>query len=364
MKKLIVIFFLILFASAEWEQQDEIALPKSILVNDLYCNNKGEFFILTPASIFRLDVNTKNLVFLQEITNCKLFALGESEGYLIDFNNSLLTFSPKKGEISKLPYNFNSPRRMELVQVKDRNVVLIGEPDRLLFIDGNEIIGTLNAELEKFCAITQITSEETELPIFTLTNNKIFLWHYGNLKNTQNYRSQIIYSSSEKIIDFIAVSTNRIYILFSDSILFIDAVREIHESLPLDKIPPDSRIFLNPVSGNIIVFNSNAKTLKIFSFGKKKEAEIVKLEKNRPNPVDNYTEIEFTLNEPLDVILTIYNLIGEPVKVIARGRFKKGTHILVWHADDEKGNLVPNGVYFYRLETQKGVLIKQLIVLR
>jgi flagellar hook assembly protein FlgD len=107
------------------------------------------------------------------------------------------------------------------------------------------------------------------------------------------------------------------------------------------------------------------KTLAYFSrINKTVRGDIITLHDNKPNPVDNYTEIEFTITDKLNLSVTVYNLIGEPVKVIAKRRFPKGTHHVVWHADDEKGNLVPNGIYFYRLESKKGVAIKQLIVLR
>ncbi len=52
------------------------------------------------------------------------------------------------------------------------------------------------------------------------------------------------------------------------------------------------------------------------------------------------------------------------MKLIAKDRFLQGTHRVTWKAKDEKGNLVPNGVYFYRLESNRGVAIRQLIVLR
>jgi flagellar hook assembly protein FlgD len=114
----------------------------------------------------------------------------------------------------------------------------------------------------------------------------------------------------------------------------------------------------------LYIFDNNTKRIQVVSQSGRDSEEMIVLDKNRPNPVDNFTEISFTLSEPLYLTITIYNLIGEPVKQIVKDRYLKGSHRVVWKAVDEKGNLVPNGVYFYRLESNKGVAIRQLIVLR
>lgn len=57
-------------------------------------------------------------------------------------------------------------------------------------------------------------------------------------------------------------------------------------------------------------------------------------------------------------------MIGEPVKTITQGSYNKGRFRVRWDGKDESGRILPNGVYFYRLESKKGVTIRQLIILR
>lgn len=364
MKKFIVIFFLLLFAAADWQRQEEIKLPEGIQVNDLGVDSSGELFILTSSGLFKLNLDSKEFVLIRELKNHKLLSPTEDANYLIDFANRIMIFQQLTGDIHLLPISFGDVQQLSVVKLEKKNIIVASETNRLLFTDGNEIIGTINLPSERFCIPQIVDRIDSEIPIFTLSNNQIYRWYGGNPENPLNYRNQILYSSSGKIIDFTVAPTGKLYILFADSIVTIDDKGKYIAKESIENIPSGSRILANPAKNSILVYNPRENVVEIFSLLKKEKTEILTLQKNRPNPVDNYTEIEFALSEPLDLTLTIYNLIGEPVKVIARGRFNEGTHIIPWHADDEQGNLVPCGVYFYRLETKKGVLIKQLVVLR
>lgn len=88
------------------------------------------------------------------------------------------------------------------------------------------------------------------------------------------------------------------------------------------------------------------------------------LHQNYPNPFNPSTMIEFELNNSGPVSLAVYNLLGQKVRVLVSGNRSAGTHRVLWDGDDEHGNLVASGVYFYRLEfggtskTEKMVLIR------
>jgi hypothetical protein len=218
---------------------------------------------------------------------------------------------------------------------------------------------------ERFSTIPSADYSDKETPLYTLANNQIFIWTGGTFRNSESYRKKMIYSASYKILDFAANRNGTLFVLFSDSVIVLESNGEYKTNVDIDKIPGDSRILTNPANNSIAVFIPSEKKLMILSATDKgTSSDIITLNNNQPNPVDAYTEIEFSINQPLDLTITVYNLIGEPVKVVAQGRYTRGTHRVVWHADDSEGNLVPNGIYFYRLESSKGVAIRQLIVLR
>lgn len=351
-----------MIAFAEWQQREELTLPKGIQITDVKVDIDGSVWILTKSSISQVDFAKKSLNLFSEIKEGELLAVCNEYFYIIDNFHKLLTLS-SEGEASASSLNLFNPIQIEAVKVGRKNILAIAEPNRIIFIDGNEIINNLIANVEKFSVVTKI-NEKTEFVIYSMHNNQIYTWTASDLKNTTGFKNRLFYSASEKIIDFTTGIDGKNYILFKDSILILKPNGEPEDKILMENITPDSKIYAYPNDNSLLLFNPNEKILKILSRPKQQKSEIMSLNKNRPNPVDNYTEFEFTLNEPMYITFTIYNLIGKPVKVLASGFYNKGTHTIPWHADDEKGALVPNGVYFYRLEAKKGVLIKQLIVLR
>lgn len=67
---------------------------------------------------------------------------------------------------------------------------------------------------------------------------------------------------------------------------------------------------------------------------------------NYPNPFNATTTIRYYLPSKSDVILSIYNLLGQRVKTLFYGTEDVGEHAIVWDATN-----FPSGIYFARLET-------------
>lgn len=74
------------------------------------------------------------------------------------------------------------------------------------------------------------------------------------------------------------------------------------------------------------------------------------LSQNYPNPFNPSTKINFTLPQTSDIKLTVYNLLGQTVKVLIDNQMNAGSHSVLWNADDNFGNKVSSGVYFYELK--------------
>ena len=92
--------------------------------------------------------------------------------------------------------------------------------------------------------------------------------------------------------------------------------------------------------------------------------EAFALSQNFPNPFNPVTQITFALPEDADVVLTVYNMLGQEIKQLADGHFQAGYHTVAWNATDNGNRLVPSGVYFYHIQasnfnrTMKMVLLK------
>ena len=366
MKKLTVIFFLICSALGQWQQSEEITLPKGIKVNDLVITKTGELWVLSVSSILKYERAAKDPFPIQDIDNCRVFTVIDDVVYVVDKTNRLLSLDLAGQDlITTSNLVFNSPTQINHAKFDTKSIIILQEPSRLVFTDSKNLLGSISTNSERSSFIPDADYGDISTPLFTLTGNRIFSWTGGTISDPDKYERKLFYSASHRILDFNTARNGNVFVLFSDSIIVLDPDGSYKNKVDIDKIYSGSRLLTTPENNTVVVYDQIHGSLKTISgLESSQKDDIIVLKNNHPNPVDNYTEIEFTLGQFLDLSITVYNLIGEPVKVIANGRFPKGIHKVVWRADDERGNLVPNGIYFYRLESKKGVAIKQLTVLR
>jgi len=84
----------------------------------------------------------------------------------------------------------------------------------------------------------------------------------------------------------------------------------------------------------------------------------------RPNPARGKVMVEYSVPEDGEVILRVYDVAGRRVKDLVSGRVKAGIHRLEWDRRDVRGNLLPSGVYFLRLEAGDRRKVRKLVILR
>ncbi len=87
---------------------------------------------------------------------------------------------------------------------------------------------------------------------------------------------------------------------------------------------------------------------------------------NYPNPfsLNGQTWIPYTLSFEGDVRLHVYDLLGRRLRTLVALRQGAGAKLASWDGRDERGALVPAGMYLYRLETTTGVVSRILTILK
>lgn len=88
------------------------------------------------------------------------------------------------------------------------------------------------------------------------------------------------------------------------------------------------------------------------------------LAQNYPNPFNPSTNIRYQLPQETQVKLVIYNLIGQEVRELVNTIMPAGYHTAVWDGRDQRGKLVPSGIYHYRLEAGGQVMVKRMTLLK
>lgn len=88
------------------------------------------------------------------------------------------------------------------------------------------------------------------------------------------------------------------------------------------------------------------------------------LAQNHPNPFNPQTTISFNLPAAGQVQLRIYNLDGSLVRTLLQGPAPEGRNEIQWTGDNDAGRQMASGTYFYRLETEQGVLSRRMVLLK
>jgi len=101
-----------------------------------------------------------------------------------------------------------------------------------------------------------------------------------------------------------------------------------------------------------------------FNYSKTIEVEVktpstFSLEQNYPNPFNPSTTIRFSIPVETEVSLSVFNTLGQEVAQILNGRLQEGYHEVNFDASS-----LTSGIYFYRLEADKFVDVKKMIIIK
>ncbi len=88
------------------------------------------------------------------------------------------------------------------------------------------------------------------------------------------------------------------------------------------------------------------------------------LRQNYPNPFNPATTIEFQVPVQARVKITIFNLLGQQISVLADKNYAPGEHRLIWDARSDTGIPVASGFYFVQMKAKGFVQFRRMLLVR
>lgn len=88
------------------------------------------------------------------------------------------------------------------------------------------------------------------------------------------------------------------------------------------------------------------------------------LGQNYPNPFNPSTAIEFALERPKAVGLSVYSLDGNLISSMINANLAAGPHKVSWDGLDGQGRKVASGVYVYRLQIGNVIETRKMTLIR
>lgn len=86
--------------------------------------------------------------------------------------------------------------------------------------------------------------------------------------------------------------------------------------------------------------------------------------RNFPNPFNPETMVELVLANDDNVIVEVYNLLGQRVKSLYDGFWKNGLHQVHWEGRDSSGQYAPSGVYLLRVQIGTRTRVHRMIMMK
>jgi hypothetical protein len=93
------------------------------------------------------------------------------------------------------------------------------------------------------------------------------------------------------------------------------------------------------------------------------------LMQNFPNPFNSSTAIRYRVPQQLNVetvtvSLKVYSVIGECVKTLVNESQTRGEYLVVWDGKTDENQVLPSGMYFYKLSLGQNHHVRKLLLLK
>jgi flagellar hook assembly protein FlgD len=83
-----------------------------------------------------------------------------------------------------------------------------------------------------------------------------------------------------------------------------------------------------------------------------------------PQPFSPSGVVGFSMPAASEVSLSVYDVKGRRVRMLATGTRSEGSHQVGWDGTDDAGRDVAPGLYFVRLNAGERVEVKRVVVVR
>lgn len=85
---------------------------------------------------------------------------------------------------------------------------------------------------------------------------------------------------------------------------------------------------------------------------------------NYPNPFNPSTSIQYAITSKVEVRLEVFDHLGRRVRTLIHADQSPGQYTVTWDGRTDKGELLPSGIYFYRLTAGTFVQTKKMLFLK
>ena len=117
-----------------------------------------------------------------------------------------------------------------------------------------------------------------------------------------------------------------------------------------------------PMSVTIIRFETDSLT--DINSSLKNPPESFNLFQNYPNPFNSRTCFEYSVGTAAKVQVSVYNILGQRVRQLIDEKKIAGTYKVFWDGKGERGQVLPGGIFIYKMQTGEKIFCKKMLYLK
>ena len=76
-----------------------------------------------------------------------------------------------------------------------------------------------------------------------------------------------------------------------------------------------------------------------------------KVHQNYPNPFNPATLVKVDVNKPMNVMVSVYDVMGREISVLVNEQLHPGFHQFIWDGTDNRGIKAGSGLYLIMVQT-------------
>jgi hypothetical protein len=131
------------------------------------------------------------------------------------------------------------------------------------------------------------------------------------------------------------------------------------EAMPTNSVNGLPELTVSASSLGEFVFGSNDNPLTAISDKQDSRPVSFRVDQNYPNPFNPSTSVRFDMPRAAYARLKVYTLLGQEIATLVDGMMSAGSHVVQFNAQG-----LTSGVYFYRLEAEKFVATRSMILVK
>ncbi|MFC1492875.1 choice-of-anchor Q domain-containing protein [candidate division KSB1 bacterium] len=209
-------------------------------------------------------------------------------------------------------------------------------------------------------SVTKLSTIAGRVPVEQLFTNPLMCFDIS--LSVEDFSADLTFGYTDSLLNATGINEDSLTVCCYDS---IDSRGYIWHACPVT-IDKDSNT-ITVSTDHFSLWAVTSKTEDLITYVSENDIPIpltYKLHQNYPNPFNPYTTIKFHIQKPSLVSLKIYNIMGQLIKTLISGQMPAGSHQVKWNGTNDLGIKVSSGIYIYRLQTDKFVAVKKMVLIK